>query len=80
MNNVTICENRLKNIILADKQENPARIERVVRAELMQVLRNYFVVNADDIDFNISITNDGYYDICLIAKSRNIKFANSFDN
>ena len=55
MNNIVVCENRLKNIIVADKQENPIKIKKVVRAEILQVVRNYFDVSMDDVDFDIVI-------------------------
>ena len=79
MNNIVVCENRLKNIIVADKQENPIKIKKVVRAEIIQVLRNYFDVSMDDVDFDIVITDDGFYNIIINVVSRNMKFANSFD-
>ena len=74
-----MCENRLKNIIVADKQENPIKIKKVVRAEILQVVRNYFDVSMDDVDFDIVITDDGFYNISIDIVSRNMKFANSFD-
>jgi len=80
MNNLNICENRLKNIVVSDKRENPIRIERVLRAELMNVIRNYFEVSSDDLDLSILIREDGRYDLQLNVISRTIKFANSFDN
>ena len=79
MNNIVVCENRLKNIIVADKQENPIKIKKVVRAEILQVVRNYFEVCMDDVDFDIVITDDGFYNISIDIVSRNMKFANSFD-
>ena len=79
MNNIVVCENRLKNIIVADKQENPIKIKKVVRAEIIQVLRNYFDISMDDVDFDIVITDDGFYNITIDVVSRNMKFANSFD-
>lgn len=79
MNNIVVCENRLKNIIVADKQENPIKIKKVVRAEILQVVRNYFDVSMDDVDFDIVITDDGFYNISIDIVSRNMKFANSFD-
>lgn len=80
MNNLKICENRLKNVIVSDKRENPMRIERVLKAELLGVVSNYFDVNGDDIDLSIIIRDDGWYDLQLNVISRNIKFANSFEN
>lgn len=80
MNDLIKCENRLKNIIVADKRENPCRIEKILKAELMNVIKNYFVVTYDDLDLSILICDDGRYSVQMNVISRSIKFANSFDN
>ena len=80
MSNLKPYENRLRSLIISDKRENHNRIERVLKAELVNVIRNYFDVCMDDIDLSILIRDDGCYDMQLNAVSRSIKFANSFDN
>ena len=79
MNNIAVCENRLKNIIISDKRENPVKIERVLKSELLNVLKNYFELTSEDIDLSIMIRDDGKYGILLNAISRHIRIANSFD-
>lgn len=74
------CVTRLKNVIVSDKKENPMRIERVLKAELAHVIKNYFDVSNDDIDLSILIREDGRYDLQLNVISRAIRIANSFDN
>ena len=80
MNNLSKCENRLKNMLVSDKRENPIRIERVLKSELINVMRNYFEIRNDDVDLGIMIGEDGRYDIQLNVVSRAIRFANTFDN
>ena len=40
MRDLANLENRLKNIIVADKKENPEKIERLLKSEIMNVLKN----------------------------------------
>lgn len=80
MKNLTICENRLKNIIVSDKRENPIRIERVLKSELLNVIKNYFEVTSDDLELSILVRDDGRYDVQMNVLSRAIRFANSFEN
>jgi len=80
MNSLIKCENRLKNIIVSDKRENPCRIEKILKSELMNIVKNYFEITSDDVDLSILIRDDGRYSIQMNVLSRAIKFANSFDN
>jgi len=80
MNNIVVCENRLKNLLVSDKRENPIRIERVLKSELLNVLKNYFEVACEDLILDILVREDGKYDIQMNAVSRAIKIANTFEN
>ena len=80
MRDITICNDRLKNIIVSDRVEKPMRIERILKSEILCVMRNYFEITGDDIDLSILIREDGRYDIQINILSRKIKMVNSFDN
>lgn len=78
MKNLPSLENRLKNIIVADKKENPMKIEKILKSEIINVIKNYFEISAEDVDLNILINKDGMYDIQINFVSRAIKIANVF--
>lgn len=80
MNNLLECENRLRNIIISDKRQNPCRIEKILKSELINIMRNYFDISSDDLDLSILVREDGRYSVQMNVVSRTIKFANSFDN
>ena len=80
MKSLIKCENRLKNLMITDKRDNPVRIERLLKAELINVIRNYFEVNSDNVDLSIIINEKGLYDIQLNLVSRAIKFVRTFEN
>lgn len=77
MNNLVVGENRLKNIICADKSEKPVRIEKILKAEIINVVKNYFVVDSDEVNLDIMIVNN-QYDIQINLKSPKYIFANTF--
>ena len=79
MSNIIVCENRLKNMLVSDKRENPERIKRVLKSELLNVLKNYFEIACEDLILDIIIREDGKYDIQMNVISRAIKFANTFE-
>ena len=76
--NLTLLENRLKNIIISDRKENPSKIEKVLKSEIINVLKNYFEISSEDVNLNILINKDGLYDIQINFVSRAIKIANVF--
>ena len=80
MNNLVVCEDRLKNMLVSDKRENPIRIERVLKSELINVMKNYFEIASEDLVLDILVREDGKYDIQMNVVSRAIKFANTFEN
>ena len=80
MNNLVVCEDRLKNMLVSDKRENPIRIERVLKSELINVMKNYFEISSEDLTLDILVRDDGKYDIQINVVSRAIKFANTFEN
>ena len=77
MKEVVNCEDRLKNMLIIDKSENTSKIERVVKAEIVYVLKNYFEIKAEDVDINIAINEKGRYVLNLLCESRNIKVCKS---
>lgn len=77
MNNLT-CEDRLRNIMVVDKKENPQRIERLLKSELLYVLKNYFEVSYDGLDVSICVDEKGEYNLNVFLKSKFIKVAKCF--
>ncbi|HBO49089.1 MAG TPA: hypothetical protein DD614_04595 [Clostridiales bacterium] len=78
MRDLANLENRLKNIIVADKKENPEKIERLLKSEIMNVLKNYFDITSEDVSLSILINDDGKYDLQINAISSFLKIAHTF--
>lgn len=73
-----LCQERLKNMIVIDKKENPQRLERLIKAEIYYVLKNYFDIRHDDLDVNLEVNADGQYVCNISCMSNTIKIAKCF--
>ena len=73
MKNLTKCEDRLKAMVIFDKQDVPQRITKVIKAEVLFLLRNYFEICAEDLSVDIIINNSGKYELQIYAESRHVK-------
>lgn len=71
-------EDRLKNIVIIDKKENPQRIERLLKSELLYVLKNYFDISYEDLDVSLGVTEGGEYALSVSLLSKVIKIAKCF--
>ncbi|MCI5497634.1 MAG: cell division topological specificity factor MinE [Firmicutes bacterium] len=80
MREIVGLENRLKNMIALDKKEEPEKIIKVLKAEVVNLLKNYFEITSEDVETSILVNSDGKYDLQINAVSNTIKIANTFSN
>lgn len=73
------CVDRLKNMMVIDKQESSSKINRLIKAEVLYVLKNYFDIVAEELSVSVNVGNDGKYEICIAGKCDNIKVAHLFN-
>lgn len=78
MNELSDKNNRLRNLIVTDRRENPIKIEKFLKAEIIKVLQNFFDIATDDVSLSIIISKEGIYDIQINALSKNFLNANVF--
>lgn len=69
---------RLRSIINSDRKENPYKIEKVLKAEIINLLKNYFEINSDDFTFSLIINKNGDYDVQINFLSKRCITANVF--
>lgn len=65
-------EERLSEIVVSDKKDNINGLNGLIKAEIMNVLRSYFVVSNDDVDIDIWAESE-VYKLGLNANIRGIK-------
>ena len=73
------CENRLKSMMVMNKQEKPQKINRLLKSEILFLLKNYFDITADDLSFDIAVNEFGKYVIQINAECRNMIIAQTFN-
>lgn len=75
MREIVACEDRLKSMMLIDKSEAPQKINKVLKAEMIYLLKNYFDISAEDIEVDLGVAQSGEYILSITAKSRFLKVA-----
>ena len=68
VNNVVIIENRIKQMLINDRKENPDKIISLLRSEIFYIFKNYMDIKIDDIELNIGIDNNGKYVVSINAE------------
>lgn len=61
MKSVVLMDNRLRQVLINDRKDNPGKIIGLIKSELFFVLRNYMDVKIDDLQLDIGIDNNGKY-------------------
>ena len=66
-------ENRLNNMIAGDIKETAFGLDKLIKAEMVNILKNYFILTGDDVDVNIEPINGGRYSLSVKANIRGVK-------
>ena len=67
-------------MIVLDKQETPQKMDKLIKAEILYLLKNFFDITAEDLVLNISVGEFGKYNIEIKGECRNMKIAHVFDS
>ncbi len=70
-----ICEDRLKKVLIRDKNENPKHIMNVLKSDMLQVLNNYMDIKSENLDIEIVVLENGAYKLLMEGYSNRIKIA-----
>ena len=69
-------ENRLRQILVIDKTNNPDKIKGVIFSEIVSILTNYMDVNKNNVEFDIAVNDKGGFTLKLIADVKHLHLAN----
>ena len=75
-----VCESRLKSFAVQDKSENLYKLKKLIKSEILYVLKNYFDVTADGVDVELSVDVNNQYNISVMAKANVIKIVRLFSD
>ena len=73
MGELECCENRLKAMVVYDKQEVPQKINKVLKSEVVFLLKDFFDLTAEDVRLDINVNEWGRYELTIRAESRSIR-------
>ena len=65
-------------MIIADKQNTPQKINKLLKSEVLFVLKNYFDVASEDVNVDIGVDEFGKFNITISADARSMKVAHVF--
>lgn len=68
---------RLKKVLISDKHFNPEHIKEVIKSDILYLLKNYTDIEADNLQFDINVSNDGGYDINIVGSCKRLKVLGS---
>ena len=66
-------EDRLKNVLVKDKNDSPYKVINILKSELLNILKNYMEVSQNDLNINFSLNNDGLYNLEIFAQVKRFK-------
>lgn len=70
-------EDRLKNVLISDKQFSPERLQKVMRSDVYAMLSNYCVLSPQDFSVAVEVQKDGTYKIDICAVCNRLKIFGS---
>lgn len=70
---IVLSENRLKNILVADKEENPLKVINVLKSDLLTTLKNYMEISGEDLDVTITVDEFGFFVFNAYSRVRRLK-------
>ena len=76
VNNLTIMDNRIRQMLVNDRKENPDKIISLLKSEILYIFKNYMDIKMEDIMLDIGIDNNGKYVINLNVEVGRIFLAN----
>jgi len=76
MKELVVFDNRIKQMLINDKKENPNKLIGILKSEIFYILKNYMDIGSDDIVLDIGIDNNGKYLLSINVESVRLYMAN----
>lgn len=64
---------RIQSSLVADKRFKPDSLARILKAEMMNILENYLLLDREDVSLKIDINDCGFIEVNLIALAKRSK-------
>lgn len=70
-------EERLKNVLISDKQFNQKRLSKVLKSDAYVLLSNYCELAPENLSTHVDILDDGTYKFSITATTNRLKIFGS---
>lgn len=64
---------RLEKMLSNDIKDSSINIEKIIKSEMVYVLRNYLIISNEDVDLEIKVNGNGKIEMSMSATARGIK-------
>ena len=78
-NELTVCNERLRSVLINDKKDNPSKIINVLKSDILFVLKNYMDISSDNLEVGINMDSLGKYNITILATVQRLKTLNCIE-
>ena len=68
-----IVEDRLKTVLIKDKEQSPYHVLNVLKSEIYYILKNYMEILNDEIDVSFNLNSAGNYTLSIFADVKRLK-------
>ena len=66
-------QERLRSVLVSDKEENPNKILSVLKSDVLNVLKQYMEISGEDLSVDVTINQFGQFVFSANATSRRLK-------
>ena len=70
-------EQRLKNVLISDKQFCPDRVQKVLKSDAYNMLFNYCDIEPENLQVKLEVLKDGSYSFVIKAQANRLKIFGS---
>lgn len=65
--------NRLEKMISSDFKDSALNIDKVIKAEVVNVLKNYLILSNEDVELEVNINAGGKLSLNILVNARGVK-------
>ena len=76
MHQIVATDNRIKQLLINDRKDNPNKLIGLIKSEIFFILKNYMDVKIDDLILDIGIDNNGKYVLNLSCETSRVYMVN----
>ena len=70
---------RLEKIISIDFKDSAVNIDKIIKSEVVYVLKNYLIISNEDVECDIKFNSSGKLTLSIFANARGVKRVKSLN-